>query len=102
MSNNVTFECEAGNASETSTGVDRGIDVDFTLTLDGVEIEGEVTLLPHEDGSPGYGAWGSVENWLDGRTVAKIRHLDKGDYSDVCGAILEATAPVARAFARSL
>jgi hypothetical protein len=94
------LEVEVGNARETSTGVERGTDVDFTLTLDGVEIEGEVTLLPHEDGSPGYGAWGQVDNWLDGRTVATVRKLSRDDYTDVCSAIIEATAPVARAFAR--
>lgn len=101
---------EAGTASETSTGVDRGIDVDFTLYyqteemrdqgIDQTMIEGEVTLLPNADGSPGYSAWGSVDNWLDGRTVAHLRKLDSDDHTDVCSAIIEATAAVAHAFAR--
>lgn len=93
------FSVEAGCASVTTTGVAGGIDVCFTLTLDGAGLDGEVTLLPHEDGRPGYGAWGSVDHWLDGRTVAALRRLSSADHAEVCDAILEATAPVAEDYA---
>jgi hypothetical protein len=91
--------CEGDNARETSTGVERGIDVDFTLTINGEEYEGEVTLLPHEDGSRGYGAWGEPNHWVDGRTITRIRDLASDDYTTVLDAIEAATAPVATDFA---
>lgn len=71
------------------TGVEGGLDVDFTLTLsDGTEIDGEATLLPHEDGRPGYGAWGAPDNWVDGRTLAAIR--DRDDLREIL-AVIEAS-----------
>lgn len=87
----------AGVASKTTTDVERGIDVDFSLTLDGEEMDGEVTLLPHEDGRRGFGRWGSVDNWLDGATVRRIRDLDRDTWSDVLSAIETACAEAADA-----
>jgi len=97
----LTFDVVAGTASPTTTGVEGGIDVDFTLTLNGVEHEGEVTLLPHEDGRPGYSSWGAPDNWVDSRTLRAIRDLDRDVYSDILDAILAETSPEAKAFAAS-
>jgi hypothetical protein len=48
----------AGAVSET-TGVEGGVDVDVTVTFpDGSECDGEVTLLPAEDGRHVYESWG--------------------------------------------
>ena len=84
---------KVGVARKTTTGVE-GINVRFVLTLDGVEHDGEVTLLPHEDGRPGYGRWGDRNHWLDGRTVALLR--EREDDGDILDAIEGACAPVAR------
>jgi hypothetical protein len=97
MKNEVTIAVLAGVACETSTGVERGIDVYFTLTLGGEAIKGECTLLPHEDGRPGYGAWGQPDHWIDGRTLARLRALPDATYRDVLTAIEDACAPVAGA-----
>ncbi len=86
---------EAGIATATDTGVEGGVDVCFTLTLDGVEHDGEVTLLPHADGRPGYGIWGVLDHWLDGRTVALLRDRDREDDGDILDAIEAACAPEA-------
>lgn len=92
---------ETGIASKTSTGVEGGIDVCFDATLDdGAVLSGEVTLLPHEDGSPGYGAWGAPDNWLDGHTLQALRELNGSEFTDALNMIEGETAPVAKAFAR--
>ena len=87
---------EAGCASPTTTGVSRGVDVNFVLTLSGVDYEGEVTLLPREDGSPGYSSWGDVDHWLDGCTLTALRALDLSDRDmrAVLGEIASACAEV--------
>jgi len=55
----------------TSIGAN-GIDVDFTLDIDGEETEGGATLLPCADGRKGYDTWGDLSAWLDGSTVARL------------------------------
>jgi hypothetical protein len=92
MSTQITVT--AGCVSPTTTGVERGVDVDFTLELDGKTIEGEVTLLPREDGSPGYASWGQPDHWLDGRTLARLRALDLShdDYRSILTEIETACA----------
>jgi hypothetical protein len=59
---------------------ERGVDVDFRLSIGGEEHAGSVTLLPHEDGRPGYGSWGSLDHWLDSATCRLLRDLDQDDY----------------------
>jgi hypothetical protein len=81
---------EAGSARPTSTGVERGMDVRFDATIGDVELSGEVTLLPHEDGRRGFGRWGTVDNWLDGRTVATLRAMPDDVWSDALDAIATA------------
>jgi len=62
------------------------VDLDVVVTLaDGRSLTGEVTLLPREDGSPGYAIWGAPDNWLDGRTWAVVRDLP--NYREVLDAI---------------
>jgi hypothetical protein len=88
----------ASNARPTETGVDRGVDVDFVLTIDGATLNGEVTLLPAEDGSLVYRAWGSCpDHWLDGRTVTALRDLPNDEYRTVLDAIEDATSKEAGA-----
>ncbi len=84
-----------GKARETKYDIDGAIDVAFTL--DGHE--GEVTLA-WDEGNQRWGSWGSEpSNWLDGRTIARLRDLDSDDFTATLDAIEAATRPVAKAFA---
>lgn len=75
-------------ATDTSTGVERGKDVGFDLTLDdGRVLSGEVTLLPHEDGRPGYGAWGEPAHWLEGRTLSVLLKLPDDEFTEALNTI---------------
>ncbi len=79
----MTTKVIAGDATETTTGVERGLDVPVTVTLpDGREVEGEVTLLPAEDGRPTYESWGEPDHWVDGRLLRELRKAFP-DYSDL-------------------
>jgi hypothetical protein len=63
-----------------------GVDLDIKVTLpDGRVLDGEVTLLPAEDGRPKYAVWGVPENWLDSRTWRVVRELP--NYREVLDAI---------------
>lgn len=65
---------KAGTVRETTTGVERGLDVDVTVTLTGGRvIEGKVTLLPAADGRPRYESWGDPDHWVDGRLLRDLR-----------------------------
>lgn len=86
MSHAVTIKIVTGTVSPTSTGVDGALDVGFTFYLEGVKIEGEVTLVPRDCGG-GYGTWGLVDNWLDGRTLGRLRWLSDRDFRDVLSEI---------------
>jgi hypothetical protein len=87
----------ASMASATTTGVEGGIDVHFTITLDGFSQDGKATLLPGKDGS--YGDWGKMNQWLDARTARLFEDLDPGEWGDFFCAVLNATAPMAKRFA---
>lgn len=66
-------------ARPTDTGVDSGLDVNVTLTIGDLEVEGEVTLAPHSDPREKgrYVAYGdSPETWV---TDSILRHLRKRD-----------------------
>ena len=92
-----TMTCEASYARPTDTGTERGVDVDWTLTLsDGREIEGEATLLPREDGS-GYGAWGEPAHWISGDALRALMTLPERDCAAALRAIEAACAEVADA-----
>lgn len=71
MSNEITVTHVAASCpTPTTTGVDHGIDLDVTVTLsDGSELEGEVTLVPAQDGRPEYEVYGppgdgGAEYWV--------------------------------------
>jgi hypothetical protein len=85
----------ATNRRPTETGVRDGVDLDVRIDLrDGTVLDGEVTLVP-ADINPGYGIWGSVENWLDGRTVAALSALRDGELCAVLDAIEQAAVDAA-------
>jgi hypothetical protein len=63
----MSYDIEIGIARPTLHGVARGIDV--AVSVDGHD--GEVTLLPAEDGS-GYTSWGQPDHWVDGALLAYI------------------------------
>lgn len=78
----------AGTTRETTTGVERGRDVDVTVVLpDGGVVEGEVTLLPAEDGRAVYERWGDPANWVDGRLLRALRaaYPDHGEFRAALG-----------------
>jgi len=83
-------------ATKTTTGVKNGVDVSFDLEIEGETISGEVTLLPHEDGRPGFGSWGDIDHWLDGRTVQRLHKLDDDTRRDAIETILDACDTAAR------
>lgn len=78
-----------GEATETTTGVERGMDVTFAAHLpSGATIEGEVTLRPAEDGRPVYERWGSLDHWMDARSISALRAaLSGGEFADAIDAI---------------
>jgi hypothetical protein len=77
----------AGTATHTTTGVFGAVDVDFTLTIDGEEYEGDVTLCPCKDGQSGYDRWGDLSNWLDSDTIKALEDLPDGERLEVINAI---------------
>ena len=87
----------AGAATETTTGAEGGIDVDFTATIDGRELDGECTLLRDHTGR--WGAWGGPDHWLDGATWAQVRDLADDVRRAVLDAIEAECSPVAAEFA---
>ncbi len=75
-----TLTVTAGEASKTATGVERGLDVGVTVTLPGGRVvEGEVTLLPAEDGRPVYESWGEPSMWVSGKLLAEVSRAYDGD-----------------------
>lgn len=67
-----------GTATETTTGVDGGVDVDVTVTLsDGAELSGEVTLVP-DRAAPGewrpYGDEPSM--WVESSLLVGLGRCD--------------------------
>jgi len=84
----------ASNARPTTTGVEAGVDVDVSVTLpDGREIDGEVTLLPAEDGRPRFEAWGSPENWMSWGLLRDLRAMTDGN----AGALRDILSDIASA-----
>lgn len=81
----------ASIATETTTGVDRGLDVDVTVTLpDGSEVDGEVTLVPNADGTPGYEAYGmGPDFWVSGPLLRALQGAYKGDDEGLTEALRE-------------
>lgn len=55
-------------------------------------VEGEVTLMPAEDGRPMYERWGSLENWMSSRLVALVNSMDDYERDELIARIEEAAA----------
>lgn len=88
-----SIEVSASIATETTTGVERGLDVSVTVTIDGRDIEGEVTLVPREDGSPGYASWGSSPDfWVSGGLLRELEALPGEDFRAALAEIESAAA----------
>lgn len=85
----------ASNPRPTSTGVERGIDVDVNVTVGEAFRSASVTLLPAEDGRPVYEAWGAPDHWLDGGTLRVLRALDHDTYRAALNAIEAAASRAA-------
>jgi hypothetical protein len=71
------------NPRPTSTGVPRGWDVAVLVRMGagGEIVAGEVTLVPREDGGPGYVAYGpGPDYWVSGELLRLLGvHLGHGD-----------------------
>ena len=86
---NVTVEC--GVVSE-SICVDGGVDVDVTVSVDGEEIEGEVTLVRHEVTGE-FASWGQPDHWVSGALLARINARE--DARDILTELSAATSAAA-------
>lgn len=87
----------AENPRPTATGVERGVDVDVVVSYRGKEFVGEVTLLPHEDGRPGYGRWGSTDHWVSNGLLADLQgHCDEDELARSLDVIEAAAAEAAK------
>lgn len=83
-----TYAIETSAATETTTGVDHGMDVTVVLTVSGRHTRGDVTLLPAADGRPVYERWGDdVSCWMGRDLIQALRGLDAGVRSDAIDAI---------------
>jgi hypothetical protein len=68
----------ASVATETTTGVQGGLDVDVTVTIDGVDHEGEVTLVPDAING-GHCAYGpSADYWVSGGLLKVLQDSFEG------------------------
>lgn len=54
-------------------------DFDVTLTIAGVDIEGETTLIRDEGNERVLSSWGSIDTWMSGSLVAVHRALTPKD-----------------------
>lgn len=92
----------AGNVRKTTTGAASsrgpGVDLDVAVSFDGRVVLGAATLLPNEDGRPGYDTWGHVEHWLSGGLVVElVKAFGAGDH---LGKVLKEVALACRVAAR--
>jgi hypothetical protein len=83
----------ASGARATDTGAEGrhgpGVDVDVIVTLGGRTLAGEVTLLPADDGSPQYVAWGSPDHWVSPALLALLYAAYEGDRAGLRDALTE-------------
>lgn len=85
-----TFSVKASNARETDTGVLNGKDIDVLVMIDGLDLRGEVTLVPDHSGR--YVAFGNEPSmWVSGALLAKLEKTLGPDLSEALNEI-EATA----------
>lgn len=83
----------------TYTDTDGAVDIDVTVTLEGLMLEGEVTLAPAQyDGS--LGAFGeSPDQWVSGDLLRYLRTLDDSDFRSALDALESAAGAAAAAAA---
>lgn len=81
----------ASVATPTTTGVEGALDVDVTVTIDGVEYDGEVTLVRDENDGR-WSSWGAPDNWVSGRLLTQLRKLEHHVFRDALTAIEEAAS----------
>lgn len=88
----VTIEAGAVTSSQYT---DNALDVDFTLTIGDESHEGEVTLVRDHEGD--WWRWGSLDNWLDGRSCDRLRDIvDRDERDDVICEITRVTSEAAK------
>jgi hypothetical protein len=70
----------------TCTDTAGAIDIDVTVTINGVSLDGEVTLSPQQyDGA--LGAFGDPDQWVSGGLLRHLRMLDDSDFRTVLDTI---------------
>ena len=88
---NSTYTVTANNAARhTTTGVENGVDVEFSFAGYGLSIEGEVTLIPDRNGD--WASWGAPSNWLSSEALEQLLALADNDFRAALNAIEAATA----------
>lgn len=89
--------CTASNpAPSTCTDTAGATDIDVTVTINGVSLNGEVTLAPQQyDGE--LGAFGDPEHWVSGDLLRHLRMLDDSDFRSALDTIESAAGTAALA-----
>jgi hypothetical protein len=65
-------------ATETTTGVEGGLDVNVTVEINGLDCDGEVTLV-QDSVNGGWCAYGPApEYWVSGALLSWLQGLDEG------------------------
>ncbi|MFT3764199.1 MAG: hypothetical protein QM820_01565 [Minicystis sp.] len=90
----IDISVTVGEPSKTRRSVDRGLDVPVTITIDEEVTRGSVTLVPAEDGSPVYAAWGKPEDWVSEELLGALRDLDETDRREALDDIEAAASEV--------
>jgi hypothetical protein len=81
----------ASIATPTTTGVEGAMDVDVTVTIDGKEHDGEVTLVRSEqDGR--WVSWGQPDHWVSSKLLASLQALPHHEFRSALNAIEEAAS----------
>ena len=88
--------CEAGTAWATTTGASRGVDVSFTLTVDGSEIEGECTLAPARYDGRMVALSSCPDLWVSGAALGRLRNLPDATFRAALEAVESACSPMAQ------
>lgn len=86
---------DAAHARETETGVEGGMDVDVSVSVDGLELSGGVTLVRDHTGE--WSSWGSRDHWVSGDLLQLMgSHMSDARCIEVLDAIEGAAARACR------